>query len=238
MGFRTTASPASARAHGACTLKVVTSASQQRGSIFAPIHWSDANASSARVGDLVSPQTDPFSGQPEAKATPVAVAPVAFAYRGFALAREPLDAAGRNLVGARRARPARPAFCSRPTTRRWRGTTARRIFFRSAVLTEYVDRQHGLYRAAAFVDGRLEGALFVGPADAPPQWGDLRQMVGGPGIAQSGPVVCACFGVGLAAIHEALASREAANVGRDRTFAARRHQMRNLPAGTEEHRGS
>ena len=80
------------------------------------------------------------------------------------------------------------------------------------MLTEYVDRQHGLYRAAAFVDGRLEGALFVGPADAPPQWGDLRQMVGGPGIAESGTVVCACFGVGLAAIHEALASRKAANV--------------------------
>jgi assimilatory nitrate reductase catalytic subunit len=72
----------------------------RRGSVFAPIHWSDANASSARVGDLVSPQTDPFSGQPEAKATPVAVAPVAFAYRGFALAREPLAAADRHVVGA------------------------------------------------------------------------------------------------------------------------------------------
>ena len=85
-------------------------------------------------------------------------------------------------------------------------------FFPQAVLTEYVDRQHGLYRAAAFVDGRLEGALFVGPADAAPQWGDLRQTAGGPGIVESGPVICACFGTGLAAIHEALASRQAANV--------------------------
>jgi hypothetical protein len=33
--------------------------------------------------------------------------------------------------------------------------------FPHAVLTEYVDRQKGLYRAAAFIDGRLEGALFV-----------------------------------------------------------------------------
>src|SRR5256885_6687425 len=40
--------------HGSCILKVVSSAGQQRGSIFAPIHWSDANASCARVGDLVS----------------------------------------------------------------------------------------------------------------------------------------------------------------------------------------
>ena len=31
-------------------------------------------------------------------------------------------------------------------------------------------------------------------------------------IAESGSVICACFGVGLAAIYEALASRKAANV--------------------------
>jgi bacterioferritin-associated ferredoxin len=84
--------------------------------------------------------------------------------------------------------------------------------FPEAVLTEYIDRARGLYRVAAFVDGRLEGALFVGPVDAPPQWSDLRDMVGGPGIAASGPVVCACFGVGVAAIHEALASGKATSV--------------------------
>ena len=78
------------------------------------------------------------------------------------------------------------------------------------MLTEYVDRQRGLYRAAAFVDGRLEGALFVGPADAPPQWSDLRHTMDG--VAESGPVVCACFGVGLAAIHEAMAAGRGATV--------------------------
>ncbi len=100
--------------HGACTLKVVTSASQQRGSVFAPIHWSGINASSARVGDLVSPQTDPFSGQPEAKATPVAVAPLTFAYQGFALAAEPLAMPDGVLVGARRAaRRSRHPVCDK-----------------------------------------------------------------------------------------------------------------------------
>ena len=77
-------------AHGSCILKVVVTAAQRRGSIFAPIHWSDLNASSARIGDLVAPVTDPFSGQPEAKATPAAIAPVDFAWRGFALSRRPL----------------------------------------------------------------------------------------------------------------------------------------------------
>ena len=134
--------------HGACTLKVVTSASQQRGSIFAPIHWSDTNASSARVGDLVSPQTDPFSGQPEAKATPVAVAPVAFAYRGFALGREPLTLPN----GTWWARVALPGaagilFATNDAPMAWHDRAPN--LFPQAVLTEYVDRQKGLYRAAA-----------------------------------------------------------------------------------------
>jgi assimilatory nitrate reductase catalytic subunit len=197
--------------HGACTLKVVTSASQQRGSIFAPIHWSDANASSARVGDLVSPQTDPFSGQPEAKATPVAVAPLTFAYQGFALAAESL-AMPDGVWWARVALPGAAGirFATNDPPMAWHARAP--DLFPHAVLTEYVDRAHGLYRTAAFVDGRLEGALFVGPTDASPQWGDLRQMAGGPAIAETGSVICACFGVGLAAIYEALASRKAANV--------------------------
>src|SRR5262249_8979329 len=64
--------------HRSWILKVMCSASQQPGSVFAPIHWNDSNASSARAGDLVAPCTDPFSGQPEAKATPAAIEAVAF----------------------------------------------------------------------------------------------------------------------------------------------------------------
>jgi len=41
------------------------------GHVFAPIHWSRTNASNARVGAIVAGPTDPISGQPEAKATPV-----------------------------------------------------------------------------------------------------------------------------------------------------------------------
>ena len=44
----------------------------------------------ARVGALVAPFTDPFSGQPENKATPASIAPHDFVFRGFALSRKPL----------------------------------------------------------------------------------------------------------------------------------------------------
>src|SRR5262249_45871571 len=76
--------------HGSVVLKVIVSDGQQPGSLFAPIHWSDTTASSARIGSLIAPDTDPHSGQPEAKATPAAIAPAAFAARGFVLARRPL----------------------------------------------------------------------------------------------------------------------------------------------------
>ena len=76
--------------HGSCVLKVSVSDSQRKGSLFAPIHWSAETSSCARIGDLVAPHTDPYSGQPESKATPAAVAPVAFAFRGFVLSRRPI----------------------------------------------------------------------------------------------------------------------------------------------------
>src|SRR5262249_38711171 len=76
--------------YGHAVLKVVLSDGQRPGSLFAPIHWSDATASSARVGELVAPETDPQSGQPELKATPAAIVPVAFGSRGFVLARRPI----------------------------------------------------------------------------------------------------------------------------------------------------
>ncbi len=75
---------------GRCMLKVLVSDRQQRGMLFAPIHWNERTASSARVGALVAAFTDPFSGQPEVKATPAAIAPHPYVQRGFVLSRRPL----------------------------------------------------------------------------------------------------------------------------------------------------
>src|SRR5229473_1026160 len=73
--------------YGQCTLRVAVSERQQRGMLFAPIHWSEETASTARVGALVAPFTDPFSGQPENKATPASIVPYEYVFRGFALSR-------------------------------------------------------------------------------------------------------------------------------------------------------
>jgi len=214
--------------HGCCIFRVTFSASQRRGSIFVPIHWSDATASSARVGELVGSASDPYSGQPELKATPVAIEPVVFAYRGFALARAPLalppeafwaSVAVTNGVGLLL------ASNDHPTAWRTRAAT----LFKGDEFAEYFDEPRGIYRVAAFSDGRLAACLFLGRAEAAPSWDtvkalfesealdDLQRRVvltgkSTTGIADCGPVICACFGVGLNAIRAALASGAAASV--------------------------
>jgi assimilatory nitrate reductase catalytic subunit len=215
--------------YGSCVLKVIVSDGQRRGSMFAPIHWSGETASSARVGELVMPATDPFSGQPEAKATPAAIEPAAFAYRGFALSRSsltmPAEAWWARVTVAN---GTGWLLASNETPALWRNR-AQNMFGADAELAEYFDEPRRSYRVAAFVDGRLTGALFIGPADAAPQWdtvkslfevealGDAqrRAVLSGKstdGIADPGPLICACFGVGLNVIRAAIESGAAANV--------------------------
>ncbi|HKA72390.1 MAG TPA: (2Fe-2S)-binding protein, partial [Xanthobacteraceae bacterium] len=86
-----------------------------------------------------------------------------------------------------------------------------------------------VYRVAAFRDGCLAGCLFVGPAHSAPPWDAVKASLGADtlahnarrlllsgrsadGLPDAGPLVCTCFGVGLATIRTALARREAANV--------------------------
>jgi assimilatory nitrate reductase catalytic subunit len=223
-GFARVSSP-----YGACVLKVVITERQQRGSLFAPIHWSDETASAARVGSLVAPANDPYSGQPEAKASPAAVAPVAFQSRGFVLSRARV-ALPEGTWWARAAVAGGEGLliASNDAPEVWRERAAA-LFGREVEIAEYIDAPRGSYRMAAFVDGKFAGCLFVGPAEAAPQWDAVKVMFEGEsigeaqrravlsgkstdGLADPGPVVCACFGVGLNVIRAALADGVAGNV--------------------------
>lgn len=56
-----------------------------RGTVFANMHWNDQFASRACIDALVPAKLDPISGQPEFKAVPVAVNPVAVDCFGYLL---------------------------------------------------------------------------------------------------------------------------------------------------------
>ena len=207
--------------YGQCVLKVVVSERQQRGMLFAPIHWSAETASAARIGALVAPFTDPLSGQPENKATPASIAPHEFVFRGFVLSRvQPVlppqvwwtrvaVSGGYGYLFADNA-----DLADWPS---WMQSVA------GGDLAEYRDFGGGVYRAACFAEHRIETCLFVGPARDAGDWdvlkklfaadaltADQRRMLlsgkSADGLASAGPIVCACFGVGRSTICDAIAA--------------------------------
>ncbi|MEO0436738.1 MAG: molybdopterin-dependent oxidoreductase [Pseudomonadota bacterium] len=61
------------------------------GEVFLPMHWTGENSSLGRMGVVVSPERDPYSGQPESKQTPVALRKIDIAVWGTVLCNEPID---------------------------------------------------------------------------------------------------------------------------------------------------
>jgi assimilatory nitrate reductase catalytic subunit len=207
--------------YGQCILKVVVSERQQRGMLFVPIHWNETNASSGRIGALVASYTDPFSGQPEAKATPASIQACEYVFRGFVLSRKKLELP-QNIWWTRAAVAGGYGylFADNADLSRWP------VWLSSVAgcdCVEYRDFGGGVYRAASFNCERIETCLFVGPAHDAGDWDvvkglfaadaltdDQRAMLlsgrSGEGLASAGPIVCACFGVGRATICDAISA--------------------------------
>ncbi len=209
---------------GEMIARVKITSDQLRGSIFVPIHWTDQFSSRGRVDALVNPATDPVSGQPESKHTPVHIQPYTPAWHGFLLSQRRLNfqstsywvsAAGKDfwryeLAGEQTpadwARWARDLLCSPNEKVEW---------------ADYLDKAAGRYRGARIVNNRLESCVFVAPTfELPPRtWlaglfakDELSPeeraslLAGRPGKGQSdaGRIVCACFAVGINTITDAI----------------------------------
>jgi assimilatory nitrate reductase catalytic subunit len=160
--------------------------------------------------------------------TPAAVAPVTFRFRGFAVSRQPIDLDGAWWARVTLAGGPGFLFATNDAPAVWR-ERAKGLFDPDAALAEYADAPRDLYRVAAFRHGRLEGCLFIGPAGSAPGWeavkasfaagvvspGERRVLLSGrsaQGLADPGALVCTCFGIGLNAIRDAIATGSAANV--------------------------
>jgi assimilatory nitrate reductase catalytic subunit len=207
--------------YGECVLKVIVSDRQQRGMLFAPMHWNDETAGFARVGGLVAPITDPISGQPENKATPVSIAPQAYAQRGFVLSRKPLEMPY-GVVWSRVAVTGGIGYLLADDTDAETWQDWLRPLLGDDV-TEFEDVGSGVYRAVSFAGDRVETCLFIGPTENALSWDavkelfaadtvsdDQRRMLlsgrSADGAASAGPIVCACFGVGRNTICDAIAT--------------------------------
>ncbi len=217
--------------HGETVLPTRLSADQRLGEVFSPMHWTDRFTSAGPVNRLVGAATDPISGQPELKATPVRVIPVAPLWRGLVLrhservpdgpyywARVPLEEGHAfDLAG----------WVPLPSGRGTEAWVAGLLDAPTAPeLVIYADPGRGIFRYASLVAGRLDACLFLarsaaalpsrdavaallGSAIEPEMRSSL--LAGNPaGIASAndaGRTICACFGVGLRTLHQTISDR-------------------------------
>jgi len=209
--------------HGSMLARIQVSEDQRPGSVFVPMHWSDTFARSARVDALVAPITDPISGQPESKHTPVRVEPYLAAWQGFVLSRSHLDFKDAGYCACSQgAGYWRHEIAGEQLPEDWRAWV-QTVLPDSAEWVEYRDAAMGRYRAACLQDGRLQAVFFIAADQRLPQREWLASLFSQPRLApadlagllsarpplgtvsDTGRIVCACHSVGektiLNAIH-------------------------------------
>jgi assimilatory nitrate reductase catalytic subunit len=208
---------------GSMLARIQVSEDQRPGSVFVPMHWNDAFARSARVDALVAPITDPISGQPESKHTPVRVEPYRAVWQGFVLSRSRLDLKDAGYCACSQgAGYWRHEVAGEQLPEDWRAW-AEAVLPDSGDWIEYRDAAMGRYRAACLQDGCLQAVFFIAADQRLPQREWLASLFSRPRLApadlagllsahpplgtasDTGRIVCACHGVGertiLNAIH-------------------------------------
>ncbi|MFN3745290.1 MAG: molybdopterin-dependent oxidoreductase [Hyphomicrobiaceae bacterium] len=217
---------------GTIVCRAIVTDRQSAGSLFVPMHWTSQIASRARVGTLIAAATDPVSGQPELKGTPVAIRPFDAPWQAFAVSRQSPDAPDCAYFATAMVNGGfRTELALREPPQRWDDLARQLLMGRDSASIEllaYQDSATGQHRFAAFNGDRLVGALFItrGALSCARAWiaaqllepkapsVRLRLLAGRPGSESRdrGPIVCACFEVGSNEIAEAIAKHGATTV--------------------------
>lgn len=197
---------------GKMLARVRVTDAMRKGEVFVPMHWTEQFASQGRMGALINPVLDPLSGQPESKHTPVQVTPYQAQWHGFLLSRERLQLDAEYQVRAVGQQFHRYELADSQTLD-WPSLCQQLQSQNEGDWLEYSDAASGQYRVALIHENQLQAVLVVAPDTALPDrtWlGSLfannqlstierRQLLScraPDGIADTGPVVCACFSVG------------------------------------------
>ncbi|MDH5392368.1 MAG: molybdopterin-dependent oxidoreductase [Gammaproteobacteria bacterium] len=213
-------------------VRVVVSDTQQKGSVFIPIHWNDRFSSKAYVDSLVSAKCDPLSGQPEYKKTDIKLQAYKANWYGFLISRRRHDIKdARYWASSKGAGFWHYELAGDASDENW-AACARRLLCSDAQQVnwiEYFDKGERRYRAARIENDRLESCLFIGPDLSLPGRDWLAQLfksdtlseterhsllTGKPADAkeEAGKVVCACFGVGIKTIKNAIIENKMTSV--------------------------
>ncbi|MCB8838886.1 nitrate reductase [Aurantimonas sp. VKM B-3413] len=216
---------------GAAIIRCLVTDRQRPGTVFAPMHWTGQFSSHGRIDAVVAPATDPVSGQPGLKATPVTLERFAAAWYGFAVTAHRPQTDGLDYFAMARAEAGwRMEIAGLAPLADPAGFAARLLGAEGdGDLLAYRDEAAGEHRFAAFGGERLSGALFLSrrPVAVSRVWAAghlsqgafvgrdrIRLLAGRGGVDRPDPgaVVCSCFAVGVNEIAAAVTSGRALTV--------------------------
>jgi len=204
---------------------------QRPGEIFCSMHWTDQFTNRGRVNSLVASVTDPVSGQPAAKFTPVQVSPFNATIYGFAVSlNKPAFSSAAYWAQVRHANGWRTELAFEDAIadpKKFAVDHFSEGFETDILFLQDASRQD--HRILLFEQNRLVAALFLSPRPLTlsRDWiaDQLNQEIiepssrfllsaGRPGPSQpdKGPIICACFSIGANQISQAILEEGCLNV--------------------------
>lgn len=178
------------------------------GSVFAPIHWSSESAARAIVSDLVPSVFDPVSGQPDSKSARVHVTKFRAKWYGFAVGTRDLTASTKYWAKAKLSAGWQLELADTTLPKCWLDFASDLFAADDAQCSNVIDASKGQARIAFHREGKMIGALFVDRAPVQISRSFASRMLeqkethilagrSGKDQIDPGPIVCACFNVGV-----------------------------------------
>jgi len=211
-------------------MRVRVDDTQLPGSVFVPIHWNDTNSANAVVSRLINQDTDPFSGQPDSKYTPVNLSAFDPVWHALVVTRQKQSEQDAEywtkITGPGCVITAMAGTAEVPDWEAWAGG---RLGRDEHDWLSFSDPKGACHRFAALKDGQLEAAVFVSSRanlpsldwvqaqftlDAMDDQGRAGLLAGrAPGeVFDPGPMVCSCFSVGVNDLRRAITEGQALSV--------------------------
>ena len=210
--------------HGCAILRVLVTDRVAVGEPFAPIHWSGETAPTGRIDAVVCAITDPVSGQPDSKSTPVAITIFPAQWFGFAVSAATFRPDCAYWAAARTTTGMRAELAGTHTPQNWEAFARRMFDLPDAQAVMVQDRKRGVTRLAFQQGATVVAAIFIAAGPVAVARGFLARSLGDMSawallagqqpaeIADPGPVVCACFDVGVTAIAAAIVTSGATSL--------------------------
>ncbi len=206
---------------GSSVVRLVAQSGQRPADVFMPIHWTDQFASRARVDALVAARTDPWSGQPAFKQTPVEVKAWKPLWQGVALAL-PGFVPGCEFWARSRLQEQIDGWVLAGKTKPDKEALKASLHWPVAELLEVEDPDTGHWRLLA-LDANAHPVFWLAWSDSgveadtlwlaqqfgkPLAHADRLAMLAGCEVAAGpdlGPVICSCFQVRRGALEQLIA---------------------------------